>query len=158
LAARECHRSDGSPSLKLASAQRGWGLPRPQADQETDYKMKQISIPRSSRTRLSNSAILLRKRVVSSREGSSLEHHSFRTSHRAEVRHGRTSMLGHQSRIHIGQSMDMMRRADKGASEGRTRPSWMQRWQGRFLSHCGGVRKRRGGCREDEPCVWRCDS
>lgn len=51
---RECHFSDGSPSRKLASAQRGVGFPR------------------SSLTRLSSSAIRLRSLVASSNEGSSL--------------------------------------------------------------------------------------
>lgn len=106
--------------------------------------MKQISVPRSSRTRLSNSAILLRRRVVSSREGSSLERRSLRILHHADVRHGRTSMLDRQFRTHKGQSMDTMRRTNKGASAARTRPSWMQRWQGRFLSHCSKMRTRRG--------------
>lgn len=54
FAARECHFSLGSPLRKLLSAHRGCGLPR------------------SSRTKLSNSAILLRRRVVSSTLGSSL--------------------------------------------------------------------------------------
>lgn len=125
LAARECHLSEGSPSLKLASAQRGWGLPRPQADQATAWMMKQISVPRSSLTRLSNSAILLRRRVVSSREGSSLGNHSFGMLCRAEVRCERTSMLDHRSRIHKGQSMYAMRRTDgqRRVSGGHTRPS-----------------------------------
>lgn len=123
LAARECHRSDGSPSLKLASAQRGWGLPRPRTDQATESMVKQLSVPRSSLTRLSNSAILLRRRVVSSREGSSLQRYSIDMLRSADLRHERTSVQDHQFRIRKGQSVNAMRRTDKGATGGLTRPS-----------------------------------
>ncbi len=76
LVARECHFSFGSPSRKLISAQRGWGLPFAESIfsniQGATRKTAKKDVPRSSRTRDSSSAIRLRRRVVSSMVGSSL--------------------------------------------------------------------------------------
>lgn len=90
LVARECHFSFGSPSRKLLSAHLGCGLPM--HDKKTKNKKKKDErkinnwtvdinsthngwaiVPRSSRTKDSNSAILFRRRVLSSSDGSSLE-------------------------------------------------------------------------------------
>jgi hypothetical protein len=72
LVARECHFSFGSPSRKLLSAQRGCGLPVTYGRQQERSSGKVMAVPRSSRTRLSSSAILFLRRVFSSTEGSSL--------------------------------------------------------------------------------------
>lgn len=157
LAARECQRSEGSPSLKLASAQRGWGLPRPQVDQEMEQNVKQATVPRSSLTRLSNSAILLRRRVASSSDGSSLE--TLNQSGMAREGEGWTYRSA-------GSSISYTQRPVYGHGEMEGRESKVNTHETKLDAALAGPlsvalgqgEDRRGGARGDGPFALRCGS
>lgn len=102
LEARECHFSFGSPSRKVLSAQRGWGLPV-NVWVWVWVRGEGMGLPRSSRTRLSSSAIRFLRRVVSSSVGSSLGNND-EIKDRKKSKEMRTLMQGRQSRIRIAQS------------------------------------------------------
>lgn len=95
--ARECHLSLWSPSRKFPSAQRGCGLPALNVNYKLVFFVENI-VPRSSLTKLSNSAIRFLSRVLSSNVGSSLKRRSqysvnlgFILDHKRQ-----TLRLGHQ--------------------------------------------------------------
>ena len=96
--ARECHFSLGSPSRKLLSAHRGWGLPTTQSANGSSTRQNLLHSPRSSRTRDSSSAIRLRRRVFSSTVGSSLVGCQHTTGQTSDC--GLTEALGRRSRRH----------------------------------------------------------
>ena len=99
--ARECHFSDGSASRRLVSAQRGCGLPM---DTDEFWRGGGVTahLPRNSLTRLSSSAILFRRRVHSSRDGSSLAR--ARVGDKKHKGYELTLASGHRSHTRTDQS------------------------------------------------------